>query len=125
MLSILNLKIPNPTTFIPPVLTVVQGQMLPNVEIRLIVLGQLPRAVQHRLRKLVQLPQSLVAGIAVIRLDDDRWTSVLLWIELCANDGSRETGPATDGDEFVRRQFTVGTAVEDVVDDVDVHWMLC
>ena len=123
MLSLLNLKIPNPTTFIPPVPTVIQGQMLPDVEIRLLILGQLPRAVQHRPLELVQLSQSLVAGIAVVRLDDDRRTCVLLWIELCTDDGSRKTGPAAGCDKFERGQFAVGAAVEDVVDDVDVHWV--
>jgi hypothetical protein len=95
--------------------------MVPNVEIRLVILGQLPRAVQHRLREFVQFRQGLVTGIAAICLDDDRRTCVLLWIELGTDDGSRKAGPVAGGDEFECGQFAVRAAVEDVVDDVDVH----
>jgi hypothetical protein len=98
--------------------------MVPNVEIRLVILGQLPCAVQHRLREFVQFRQGLVAGIAAICLDDDRRSCVLLWVELSTNNGGRKAGPVAGGDEFECGQFTVGAAVEDVVDDVDVDWML-
>jgi hypothetical protein len=54
-------------------------------------------------------------------LDDDRRTCVLLWIELGTDDGSRKAGPVAGGDEFECGQFAVRAAVEDVVDDVDVH----
>lgn len=51
--------------------------------------------------------------------------ALFFWVELCTDDGARKIEPVAGGDELECRQFAVWAAVEDVVDDIDVHFVFC
>ena len=51
--------------------------------------------------------------------------ALFFWVELCTDDGGRKIEPVAGGDKLECRQFAVWAAVEDVVDDIDVHFVFC